>query len=165
MPILINYNYVSIHTINYNNGNINAVYALPQASRLYVIVNGTTGHPVYIGTADNVQNRFTPRLEAMRELGFNQNALNPIQVLVIQTQVNGVNTTPGNTGIAGGIDVEHLLIRTYMGHLNLPVRNIQKTAAFQNASGQRIDWTLTNNAGIVNFGGPYAYHLNNGTQL
>jgi hypothetical protein len=165
MPINIDFNYNVTNNIVINNGLVTANPAINQASRLYVIHNPATNRPIYVGTAANLQDRFDPRLRAMREMGFSQVELNNILVMEVQIQVDGVNRTPGDNGVAGGVDVEHLLIRTYIQNIGVNVRNIQKTAEFNNNTGQQINWTLNNNAGIQNFGGPHNYNLANGNNL
>ena len=102
---------------------------------------------------------------ALREVGFDQPTVAQALIMVIQIQVNGANATPGNDGISGGIDVEHLLIRTYIRHIGVNVRNIQKVGPFQNSTGELLRWSLVNNAGIDGFGGPYDYTLANGATL
>ncbi len=161
----VNFNYCSMHTVDNVNGVVSATPALPGQSRLYVIYNGSTNRPVYVGTASNVQNRFAGRLEVCRELGFSDDQLGPISVMVVQILVNGAPATPGDIGISAGIDVEALLIRTYLMHLQWNVRNIQKVTPFTNGTGTVLQWTLTNACGIPNFGGPYDFQLAAGAVL
>lgn len=163
MPTRIDFNYVSVHRVRNNHGLVEALPALPQDRRLYVIYNNSTNRPFYIGTAANIQDRFEPRFAAMREMGMNQVALDEILIMVVQIQVDGVNTPPV-AGVSGGIDVEHLLIATYIGGLNFNVRNIQKVGTFTNNTGGVLDWHLNNVVGIPNFGVPVDFILaNHGT--
>ncbi|MGH1384418.1 hypothetical protein [Kordia sp.] len=165
MPINIDFNYNFTNSIVINDGLVTANPAIHQASRLYVIHNPATNRPVYVGTSANLRDRFILRLEIIREMGFSQVELNNIIVMEVQIQIDGVNRTPGEDGVAGGIDVEHLLIRTYIQNIGLNVRNIQKTAVFNNNTGEQINWTLNNNADIEGFGGPYNYNLANENSL
>jgi len=159
MPI-VNFNYLKQYALINNNGLIQTVPALPSSSRLYVIYNNSTNRPYYIGTAVSLKNRFSPRLEVIREMGFDQNCLDEILIFEIQIEVDGKFRTPGDDGIAGGIDVEHLLIRTYINSLNENVRNIQKVTPFINNTGTLLSWNLLNSAGnIPGFGGPYNFNL------
>jgi hypothetical protein len=165
VAITVTFNYCSTHAIRNVNGLVSAVPALPAQSRLYVIHNATTNRPVYVGTANNVQNRFGCRLEASRELGFGNDELTPITVMVVQILVGGVASTPGDSGISSNIDVEALLIRTYLQHLQWNVRNIQKVTPFTNGTGTVLQWSLVNGCGIANFGGHYTYQLAAGAVL
>lgn len=164
MATKITFNYEKTHTIGYNGGYVKAQPALTSSSRLYVIYNPATTHPVYVGTADDVQDRFGGRIDVCRELGFSQTEMNPILIFVVQIKIDGTPMTPGQYGISGGIDVEHLLIRTYMTQLNYNVRNVNKVSQFYNGTGSKIEWDLVNSAGITNFG-VHSYSLNNGHSL
>lgn len=106
-----------------------------------MIHNSTTSRHVYVGTAANLQHRFSERIAAVRELGFNNAAINAITIHVYRVQVNGRSHQPNNLGVAGGIGVEHLLVRLHMTR-NIPVRNMNKTAAYLNNSGNIINLTL-----------------------
>ncbi len=155
----VNYIYESSHVIAYNNGAISAYPALPATNRLYVVYNSSTNRAVYVGTSTDVQNRFDARLKACRELGFNAAQLDPVLIFVVRIVVNGVASPPGNSGVSSGINVEHLLIRTYDVHINCGVRNIDITGQFTNGTGGILTWTLVNQANIGNFGGPYNFNL------
>ncbi len=141
-------------------GTVRADQTLTTGGRLYVIRSHQTHRPFYIGTAQNLRQRFEERLRVCRELGFNQGDLNPIVVYVVQIKIDGASAPPDNLGLAGGIDVEHLLIRTYTQRIGAAVRNITKSGQpFVNVNAG-LNWSLINVCGITGFGGPYAYHLN-----
>ena len=136
---------------------------IPAANRLYVIQNTTTLRGFYIGTAANVSGRFTARFTASRELGFGQNEVGVIQVFTVNVLTNGASTPPGDNGVTWGppaIDVEHLLIRTYVSGLNQGVRNLNKIAQFPNYLGVALNLSLVDNAGI-GFG-PFNFVVPNG---
>lgn len=140
----VDFTCVSTHTIKLDaSGVISASPAFPAHSRLYIIRNESTNREVYIGTAANVKDRFKDRLTDLRHLGFNQNQLNPITIGVVQIKVNNNNRTPGDNGVANGIDVEHLLIRHFITDREKSVRNVAKTQNFQNKTNSRLDYYLT----------------------
>lgn len=145
MAINVNIMLYRKHDIVKHGGLVSAAPALEGAGRLYVIKNTSTSRPVYIGTASNLRNRFTARIKAIREFGFANLAINPIRIHVYRVFVDGHARPPNDLGIAGGVDVEHLLIRLHMAQ-GINVRNITKTAPFTNTSGHRINLTLTANA-------------------
>ncbi len=159
----VEFKYKSAHTIALVDGFANASPALTSDSRLYVIYNTSTNNHVYVGTADNVKKRFKDRLAACRELGFSGDGLDSILVFVVQILVNDIPAPPHDTGISDGIDVEHLLIRTYTAKLGKSTRNWSKTAQFTNGVGGKLSWSLINDCGIQSFGGPYSYSLTNGS--
>ncbi len=164
MPINITFDYVSSHTLVKAGGIINYAPALPHAGRLYVIRNALAhGHPYYIGTASNVQNRFTPRSDAVRELGFRTAEINNISIAIVQITVNGYFNPPDDHGISNGVDVEHLLIRLYVVN-NEGVRNIVKITPFFNTTGLRINYTFVNSIAWPHFM-PHNYFINNGYNL
>lgn len=164
MPIAVTFTYVTQHRFQNVHGAVSVTPGLGGASpRLYVIYNDATNRPFYIGTAQNLTARFAPRNEALREVGFDHATVANAIIWSVQIQVDGVNRPPDNAGRSMGIDVEHLLIRTYISHIDA-VRNIQKVAQFTNTSGQRLDWSLVNNAGIANFG-VHNYSLANNASL
>jgi hypothetical protein len=151
MPIPIIYNYATSHVIHKNAGNVLYVPALTTGSRLYVIRNtAANNYPYYVGTADNTQSRFGPRLDAVRQFGFRNADIANVSIAIVQIFVNGYPTPPGAAGVSGGIDVEHLLIRFYIsqGH---NVRNIAKTAVFTNGHGQALHCTFNNAAAWAHF--------------
>jgi hypothetical protein len=151
MPIPILFTYATVHTIQKQGGNPSYAPALTQMSRLYVIRNTQANNfPYYVGTADNVQNRFGPRLDAVRQFGFRNTDIGRVSIAVVQIFVNGIARPPHQTGVAGGIDVEHLLIRLYVSQ-GQNVRNIQKVLPFTNNHGQRLDCTFINPAAWVHF--------------
>jgi hypothetical protein len=160
----VTYNYESQHTFVYQGGLVLPKPALTNGSRLYVIQNDSTTHNIYVGTALHVNDRFGPRATVCRELGFSQIDMDDIKIFVVQISIDGVAATPGDTGVstAAGysIDVEWLLIRTYVEELHLSVRNINKLSQFHNGLATRINWNLVDNAGI-GFGG-HNYYLNAG---
>lgn len=164
----VEFNYKSTHVINFNGGYVSYYPAIPQDARLYVIYNDSTDRHVYVGTATNVQNRFNPRIEALREFGFSEDQLKKIFIMIVQIKIDGYNKPPDNYGKAGDnpeIDVEHLLVRTYVEKLNVNARNIDKASKkFKNETGGKLTWSLVNNAGIQNFG-VHNYGLDTGKSL
>jgi len=168
-PINVTFSYVSMHTLQNAGGLVNANPPIPHADRLYVIYNTSTIRPVYVGSAANGQARFNPRQIASREMGLSQNDLNPIWIFIVQVFLNGVGKHPGNDGIVVGgghaVDVEHLLIRTYIGHYNWNVRNINKTGMFNNFYNTVLNWTLVNNAGIPGWVGAVNLNLGPGNTI
>jgi hypothetical protein len=62
--------------------------------------------------------------------------------------VNGQARQPNDLGFAGGIDVEHLLIRLHLNQ-GVNLRNINKLAPYLNTSGQVINLTLTSSPALV----------------
>lgn len=160
------FDYEATHRLIRNvNGYVTIQPALPNRSRLYVIFNDSTNRTVYVGTAESVQDRFKDRIDAVQHLGFSQSQLDAIFIAVIHITFDGKNTPPHDDGKAQGVDVEHLLIRTYITPLGCLVRNTLKTEQFLNKSGQTLTWELKNSAGIANFGGPYNYKLPPNTLL
>lgn len=144
MAITVNFIYTSVHRLVKNFGGISSNPALPATGKLYVIRHAQANRfPFYIGTAINVQQRFAERLRAVRELGFRNADIANIAIAVIRIQVDGQNRQPDNLGFAGGIDVEHLLIRTHMDQ-GQEVRNIVKTDYYRNTSGSVIRCTFEN---------------------
>src|SRR5690554_6387553 len=79
----------SVQAIQKRHGVVSAQPALPAAGRLYVIHNDTTSRPVYVGTASDVQQRFVQRIAAVRELGFGNAHINPIEIHVYRVEVDG----------------------------------------------------------------------------
>ncbi|HEX8396375.1 MAG TPA: hypothetical protein VF644_02945 [Pyrinomonadaceae bacterium] len=151
MPTDVIFSYTTIHRVQKNGGLVFYVPALPHASRLYVIRHTLANNfPFYIGTANNINHRFEERLRAVREFGFRNNEINNISIAIVQITVGGVPRPPHNNGISAGIDVENLLIRSYMqqGH---GVRNIAKVAPFLNNSGQTIRCYFYNTANWAHF--------------
>ena len=130
MPTDVIFSYTTIHRVQKNGGLISYVPALPHSSRLYVIRHTLANNfPFYIGTANNINHRFEERKRAVREFGFRTNEINNISIAIVQITVDGAPRPPHNNGISAGIDVENLLIRSYMqqGH---GVRNIAKLMLF-----------------------------------
>ncbi len=156
MTITVNFNYESIHRLANTDGIVSASPAIPRAGRLYVILNNSTARTVYVGTSSDVKARFVSRLQVIREMGFD---VGSPTIFIVQIQINTVYTQPGDDGIADGIDVEHLLIRTYVKLLGLNVRNVTKWGVFRNTTTDKLIWSLNNQAGITDFGGPYRYSL------
>jgi hypothetical protein len=149
--INLTFDYVSRHTLQYNNPDVSAIPAIPAVNRLYVIENHLTHRWFYIGTAADVASRFTGRFTACRELGFGQNEVGATQVYIVNVLTNGASTPPGDNGRTWGppaIDVEHLLIRTYVSGLHQNVRNINKIAPFPNYQGVALNVALVDHAGL-----------------
>ncbi len=147
MPIDINLVLHRKHRVVKNAGYTTANPALETAGRLYVIRNDLTSRQVYVGTAADVQGRFGPRVATLREWGFNNATLGAIKIYVYRVLINGVARQPNNLGLAGGVDVEHLLIRLHLNQ-NVNVRNIAKIAAFNNTSGQVMNLTLSSSPAL-----------------
>jgi hypothetical protein len=124
-----------------NAGNVSAFPALEPVGRLYVIHNATTSRRAYIGTAGNLQQRFTDRIAAIREWGFNNAAILPITIHAYRVTVDGHARQPNNLGFAGGIDVEHLLIRLHLTQ-GIPIRNYNKVFPYNNTSPNTINLQL-----------------------
>jgi hypothetical protein len=163
MPTNIDFIYDSTHDVRLdNNGLVNAVPALINQGRLYVIHNPSTQRHYYIGTANDLQARFAERMQICREMGFtNLGQLDQITIFVIRLVINNQAVQPDNQGMAQAIDVEALLIRTYISRVGVPVRNVHKSnQPFVNTTGQPIHWRLINNAQIQNFG-QHNYNLAN----
>lgn len=151
MPIDVDFNYRAVHNVYKNGGAIFYNPALPHSSRLYVIRNTQANNfPYYIGTANNISHRFDGRAEVVREFGFRTNEINNISIAIVQITVNGVSRPPHDNGVSAGIDVERLLIRSYMQQ-GRGVRNISKVAPFANASGQTIRCRFFNPAAWIHF--------------
>ncbi|WP_420233170.1 hypothetical protein ACN079_01155 [Pseudomonas sp. ABY48] len=161
----ITFTYESEHTFQLNLSIPKAVPAFNASGRLYVIFNQGTA---YIGTSSNIKARFKERLRAIRELGFSQNELDDIRAYAVQIQIDGVNTPPNDAGYSGTIDVEGLLILTYITQLGYSVRNIEKWQLFVNSTGARINWNLVLGHGInvPHLHGKHTiFYLNNNYQL
>ena len=123
----ITYNYEKRHDLVYEGGYVKVKPALTSGARLYVIQNDSTDYKIYVGTAFNVSDRFDPRTTACRELGFSQIQMDPVWIFVVQILINDKSAPPGDNGVSSGdgytVDVEQLLIRTYLQELKLSVRN------------------------------------------
>ena len=133
----------SEHKLKYDKGDISIKPALSNDSSLYVIYNNSTDREVYVGTAKEVKDRFKQRTEALREWGFKESQIEKIKIYVIQIKVNGDSSTPGDKGVTKeNVDVEKLLIRTYIEKRNKKVRNVDKTTAFINRVDSRLEWEL-----------------------
>ncbi|MEM9556023.1 MAG: hypothetical protein AAGC60_17335 [Acidobacteriota bacterium] len=174
MPHRIRYNFENVtHGLAYNNGLVSWNPGFPQSSRLYVIYNNDTNRPYYIGTALNLRNRFNPRATVCRELGFpTVNAMNSVSAYRLQMEwrangvgQNWVNATPGDNGVVGLIDAEHLLIRVYIENENVGVRNIQKVNAFTNTTGNQLNVYFTDVGNIAALHLPDNFILANNAQL
>jgi hypothetical protein len=163
----ITYNYEKRHDLVYQGGLVMVKPALGSGSRLYVIQNDSTDFKIYVGTALHLDDRFDPRVTACRELGFSQIQMDPVWIFAVQVLIDDKPAPPGDKGISSGggwdIDVEWLLIRTYLQELKLSVRNINKIGPFYNGTGGPILWDLVDNAAL-GFG-RHAYKLNSGYYL
>ncbi len=164
MATKVTFNYEKYHTVGYDSGTVAVKPALTTSARLYVIHNETTNYKVYVGTATDVKDRFKGRIDVCRELGFSQEQMDAISFFVVQIKIDDTPAPPDKYGWSGGIDVERLLIRTYMQKIGWSVRNSVKTEQFQNGTGGTLQWELVNNAGIINFG-THNYSLTNGSSL
>ena len=115
------------------NGMVIIAPALTTQGRLYVVWSNVHQRPAYIGTSANVQQRFDVRLGAVNNLGVPPEALQDNFVFTVRININGNSYTPDDQGIANGVDVEHLLIRVYINHYGIALRNTTKwNNAFQN---------------------------------
>jgi hypothetical protein len=168
----VTFTYKSIHDVVLDqSGEVKPSPALPDRARLYAIRNTSNARLFYLGTAVSVKDRFAPRWEVLREMGLDQNALNVMAVWVVHIQINGVNRPPNLYGVSGKpggvqIDVENLLIRTYVAKFGTAVRNIAKWQNFTNDTGDILNWTIENDVN-VNVPDQYtgAYTLDNGENL
>jgi hypothetical protein len=160
--------YTTTHTLQYNNGQVTANPAIPPSNGLYVILNNSTNRSVYVGTASNILQRFSQRFQVCVELGLGQNDVASVRIYTIQIYTNQQLTPPGNNGRTTNtyqsIDVEHLLIRTYISGFNRAVRNTGKIGQFFNHQGVTINWSLVDNGG-TGIGGPFAFNLASGAGL
>lgn len=147
MPVNVQLVMHKSHQIRKNQGFVQCVPALESQGRLYAVLNTTTSRHVYIGTASNLQSRFTERIAAVRELGFNNAAINPITIYAIRVIIDGHPRQPNNLGIAGGIDVEHLLIRLHINQ-GVSVRNISKLIQYTNNTGTVMNLSLTTSPAV-----------------
>jgi hypothetical protein len=145
----VSYSYETRHTVNYNGGYISIKPALPQKPRLYVIVNTATAYPFYIGTAVDVQDRFDVRVKSIRDMGFSATELGTILIYVVQVKVNGNPSPPDKHGVSSGIDVEHLLIRTYIANFKVNVRNASKVNQFTNTTSGTLSYDFTDLTGHI----------------
>ena len=164
----VEYRLESKHKIVNRNGYIQPQPAFLSRSRIYVIYNHTAASfPVYVGTAEIVQTRFTERINAIRALGFQSPCTDPIHVMVFQMLVNNKPSTPGNQGKSNGIDVEHIFIRAYTTLVKVSVRNISKTGTYTNTHGTplQLSWTDPNGVGWVGPGGIGSYTIPKGGSL
>lgn|GEM_PF-3415869 len=115
------------------NGMVTIAPALAAQGRLYVVWSNIHQRPAYIGTSADVQQRFNMRLGAINNLGVLPAALQDNFVFTVRVNINGNNHVPNDQGVANGIDVEHLLIRVYINHYQIALRNTTKwNNAFQN---------------------------------
>jgi len=145
----IEYVFKKHHTVYIDNiGHYKIRPALIRSNRLYIIYNQSTARPLYIGIAKNLQNRFKGRLQTMREMGFNQTQLDSIYIIEVQLKLNTKARTPNYIYERKGLDVEHLLIRTYVELLRIGVRNTEKISNFRNLLLENLSWTITNDLDI-----------------
>jgi hypothetical protein len=153
MPTNIEFIYKTKHVIDLPDaGYTKAAPALPADKRLYVIYNDSTNRHVYIGTSTDVQKRFKPRIEALREFGFSKAMLDDVVMYIVQIKTNQAPTPPDDKGeifAYGVIDVERLLVQTYIKQFNVSVRNVVKTEAFTNNTSQKIRWQLVNEGNLI----------------
>lgn len=137
----------NIHSIADDNGFISYSPALREDSRLYIIHNPKAARQFYIGTSVNVKQRFEGRLDALRDCGL-QNMLSEIVIVTVQIKINTKFCPPGTRGISmdknsnTNIDVEHILIRSYIKNFGL-VNNTNKVGPFSNKLGQAINCTFS----------------------
>jgi hypothetical protein len=166
--INLTFSYVTTHTLQYNNNQVTANPAIPSSNGLYVILNNSTNRWIYVGTASNILQRFNQRFQVCVELGLGQNDVANIRIYTIQIYTNQQLTPPGNNGRTTNtfqsIDVEHLLIRTYMSGFHQAVRNTGKIGQFFNHQGVAISWSLVDNGG-TGIGGPFGFNLASGAAL
>lgn len=142
-------------------GGIRYQPAIPNQARLYVINNNGP----YVGTSTNVQARFNPRLDALWEMGIDQNELNNIGIDILRIEIGGHAAPPDNYGdsfinvwdggqwVLTAVDVEHLMLRILTQVAGVNVRNTQKwNNPFANPFPDRLDWLIRdiNNNVIAN---------------
>jgi hypothetical protein len=157
VQIDLTFRIVSTHTLTVNNaiGQVTANPALPTYGGLYDIYNTSTVARHYVGTATNIQERFNHRWQVCSELGLGHNDVTNIRVWAIQVYTGQHLTPPDNGGRttgAGGthpLDVEHFLIRTYLGFLRWEVRNTNKRLQFNDPFGNQISCTIADAAGVL----------------
>jgi hypothetical protein len=155
-PIWVEFRFVANQPLQYD------MY-LPQEAGLYVIYSNhaPNGQQYYIGPTDNLYMRFQPRFAVCHDLGLAPGDLTHIRVYTIEVWIcfqgqaqERPNIGPSNEGRvlwrSGMIDVEHLLIRTFMQGFGCQLRNAQKTDPFQHVlpTNAPLLWTLDDRAGI-----------------
>ncbi len=125
--------------------------AIPNQPRLYIINNNGP----YVGTSTNVQGRFNPRLDALWEMGIDQNELNNILIEILRIEIGGHAAPPDNYGdsfinvwtggqwVLTAVDVEHLMLRILTQVAGVNVRNTQKwNNPFDNPFPDRLNWFI-----------------------
>ena len=137
-------------------GLVTARPALEQDGRIYVIENPATARPVYVGTAESVRHRFEARIAALREFGFAAAVLSQITIRAYRVEVNGISRRPNTLGYAGGVDVEHLMIRLHLT-MGVNVRNMNKVVPYRNFTGQELH--LEMNAPVPAYLGAFGIHV------
>ncbi|MEM9556019.1 MAG: hypothetical protein AAGC60_17315 [Acidobacteriota bacterium] len=160
----LRFTYEGTNSLNYNNGYVKWSPAFQQSSRLYIIHNTATNRPYYIGTTKNLKGRFDPRADVCRELGFaSANSMNGVTAIRVQMSMmvhgnrNYQNKTPGDNGMVGPFDAEHLLIRTFVSQKNQAIRNMHKAVSrFTNPTPRTLNVVFVNN-----IGGGNAQHVPN----
>ncbi|NET42134.1 hypothetical protein [Okeania sp. SIO2B3] len=105
-------------------GMINLQPTLNNHGRLYVIWSANHPRPVYVGKSRHVQNRFNGRVQALNHVGVTDQSLENNFVFTIRITINGHYSQVGDDGLAGGINVEHLLIRIYINYYQFLLRNV-----------------------------------------
>ncbi|MEM9556022.1 MAG: hypothetical protein AAGC60_17330 [Acidobacteriota bacterium] len=168
MAHYLRFKFEAVHTLSYNDGLVTWSPAFPRLSRLYVIHNSATARRYYIGTTKDLKERFDPRAAACRELGFAAaNSMNGVTAIRVQMSLKAdgkqdyQNKTPGDNGMVGPFDAEHLLIRTFVSRENRNLRNITlANTPFINASRKTLRAVFVNNIGAGNAG-----HVPNNFQI
>lgn len=139
----IEFSYKKIHLIE-NVGYIKYTPSIPREKGLYVIYNASTEKKYYIGTSSDIQKRFDSRARSVQELGFNNNEIQGIKIYIVKTKLNGQSKLPGDQGtLENGLDVEWLLIRSYLQKGQVYVRNANKINNFVNATGENLSVSFT----------------------
>ena len=162
-PVWVDFRFVRDQPLQYG-------MALPHRPRLYVIHNTHLPTQYYIGSTGNLHDRFQPRLAACNEVGLTQNDLTHIHVYTIEIwcRLDGQGPEqpsqgPGNEGRVVWrsllIDVEHILIRTFLQGFGCQLRNTGKTGPYQHVVAIQgpLCWQLHDQAGIGVLGG-HAFH-------
>lgn len=139
----IEFSYKKIHLIE-NAGYIKYIPSIPNEKGLYVIYNASTERKYYIGTSSTLQERFNTRARSVQELGFNNNEIQGIKIYIVKTKLNGQPKLPGDQGtLENGLDVEWLLIRSYIQKGMVYVRNANKINNFVNSTGEHLNVFFT----------------------
>ncbi|MEP1307694.1 MAG: hypothetical protein ABJK11_09985 [Balneola sp.] len=130
--------------------------SFPKAGRLYIIENQATKRTYYIGTSQDIKERFNSRIRSMTEFGFSDNQLISISIYVIQvySKIGRQLLKPAPPNDSGKstvyrirLDVEKLLIVTATKFFGQNVRNANKFDSFKNPYDQELVWEFNDTKG------------------